>query len=190
MASTYLPSDLQRRYRLILDEAKAGQARLRDLDGTNILVLPEREVEVLRRIGAAAANLAALERLAEISSARQAEVAEYGEWSWLRVFDEEDLREFVRDVREAIVVGVREGSSELLDEQLRAWRVTAEQAEDPLFATILKGGFSEDDYVEVHHPCIAEGARADGPTCAPTGSSSPTPSPPCERSLRKTVKHW
>ena len=105
---------------------------LRDLDGATILVLPEREVEVLRRIGAAAANLAGVERLAEVASMREPEVAEYGEWSWLRVFEAEDLRDVIRDVREAIIVGVREGSTALLDEQLRAWRVTAEQAEDPL----------------------------------------------------------
>lgn len=163
MAVTYLPSDLQRRYRAILDEAKSGQARLRDLDGTNILMLPEREVEVLRRIGAAAANLAAVEHLAEAARTREPGLAEYGEWSWLRVFEAEDLIDFIRDVREAIIVGVREGSTELLDEQLRAWRVTAEQAEDPLFVSILKAGFSEDDYVEVSRPGGAEHAHANGP---------------------------
>lgn len=160
MTVTYLPSDLQRRYRAILDEAKAGQARLRDLDGTNILMLPEHEVEVLRRIGAAAANLAAVERLAEAVHRRDPDVAEYGEWSWLRVFEAEDLRNFIRDVREAIIVGVREESTALLDEQLRAWRVTAEQAEDPLFVSILKAGFSEDDYVQVSRPGVAEHVRA------------------------------
>lgn len=160
MTVTYLPSDLQRRYRAILDEAKAGQARLRDLDGTNILVMPEREVEILRSIGAAAANLAAVERLAEAVRTREPEVTQYGEWSWLRVFEAEDLRDFIRDVREAIIVGVREGSNALLDEQLRAWRVTAEQAEDPLFASILKAGFSEDDYVEVSRPGVTEQAHA------------------------------
>jgi len=33
--TTYLPTDLQRRYRLILDQAKSGEARVRDLDGTS-----------------------------------------------------------------------------------------------------------------------------------------------------------
>jgi hypothetical protein len=34
--TTYLPSDLQRRYRVVLDQAKAGEARVRDLDGTSV----------------------------------------------------------------------------------------------------------------------------------------------------------
>jgi hypothetical protein len=61
--TTYLPTDLQRRYRHVLDQAKAGEARVRDLDGTSVLLLPEAEVELLRRVNAMAANLAAVERV-------------------------------------------------------------------------------------------------------------------------------
>jgi hypothetical protein len=163
---THLPTDLQRRYRAILDEARAGEARVRDSDGTNILLLPEAKVQVLRQVGAAAANLAAIESLLEVVDTRSPTIAEYGDWSWLRVFDAEDLREFIRDIREAVVVGVREGSTALLDEQLRAWRVTAEQADDPLFRSILAGGASEADFVEVQRP---EASAADsGATIEPS----------------------
>jgi len=151
-AVTYLPIDLQRRYRAILDEAKAGQARVRDLDGTDILLLPESEVEALRRVNAVAANLLAIERVAELMATRRPDLPEYGEWSWLRVFDADDLREFIREIREAVIVGVREGSTTLLDEQLRAWRITAQQADDPLFRDILRGGASEEDFTEVGRP--------------------------------------
>lgn len=149
---TNLPSDLQRRYRAILDEAKAGQARVRDLDGTSILLLPEADVEALRRVSAAAANLVAIERLVEATATGRADLAEYGEWSWLRVFDADDLREFIGEIREAIIVGAREGSTALLDEQLRAWHVTAQHADDPLFRDILRGGASEEEFVEVSRP--------------------------------------
>ncbi len=160
---TYLPSDLQRRYRMILDEAKAGEARVRDLDGTNILLLPEAEVQALRRVSAAAANLLAVERVVEVMATRRPDLPEYGEWSWLRVFDADDLGEFIREIREAIIVGAREGSSALLDEQVRAWRITAQQADDPLFRAILRGGASEADFVEVRRPerrQTTEGDRA------------------------------
>jgi hypothetical protein len=162
-ATTYLPTDLQRRYRLVLDQAKAGEARVRDLDGTNVLLLPEAEVEVLRRVNAAAANLAAVERVLDRledgeglergpgASARP-DLLQYGDWTWLRVFDPRDLRAFVRDVREAVIVAVRERSTALLDEELRAWRVTAEQAEDPLLRAVLEAGPSEDDFIEVPRP--------------------------------------
>lgn len=151
-AATYLPTDLQRRYRAVLDEAKTGEARVRDLDGTNVLLLPEAAVEALRRVGSAAANLAAVERVLEVRDDRAPSLAEYSDWTWLRVFDSDDLREFIRDIREAIIVAVREGSTELLDEQLRAWRTTAEQADDPVFRAILKTGASKDDFVEVSRP--------------------------------------
>lgn len=151
---TYLPTDLQRRYRVVLDEARAGEARLRDSDGMTLLLLPEAQVQTLRRVSAAAANLAGVERLVEGLPDRRPELAEYGEWSWLRVFDAEDLREFIRDVREAIIVGAREGSTVLLDEHLRAWRITAEQADDPLFRSILLSGAAEADFVEVSRPRV------------------------------------
>lgn len=165
-AVTYLPSDLQRRYRAILDEAKAGQARVRDLDGTNILLLPETEVQVLRAISAAAANLATVERVLEVMVTRRPELPEYGEWSWLRHFDADDLRDFVREIREAIIIAAREGSSALLDTQLRAWRITAQQADDPLFRAILQGGGHEEHFVEVHRPVAREPAEADYPDAA------------------------
>lgn len=151
-AVTYVPSDLQRQYRAILDEARTGEARVRDSDGTTILLLPETEVEALRRVSAAAANLAAVEGVLEMMPSHRPELPEYGEWSWLRVFDADDLREFARDIREAIIVSAREGSGALLEEQLRAWRVTARQADDSLFRAILRGGPSEADFVEVDRP--------------------------------------
>jgi hypothetical protein len=157
-AVTYLSTDLQRRYRTVLDEARAGEARVRDSDGTNILLLPEATVQALRRVSAAAANLAAVEQVLEVMATRRATVSEFGDWSWLRAFDTADLREFVRDMREAIVVAARESSTALLDEQLRAWRITAEQAGDPLFRAILLGGAAEADFVEVRRPGLDESA--------------------------------
>ena len=170
-AITYLPTDLQRRYRAILDEARHGEARVRDSDGTNILLLPEESVQTLRRVNAAAANLAVVEGVLEIIVARRPAVSEYGDWSWLRAFDAEDLREFIRDIREAIVVGVHEGSTVLLEGQLRAWRTTAEQAGDPLVRSILMGGSSEADFVEVGRPGAGKSASTEDPGTGAEGSA-------------------
>lgn len=159
---TYIPSDLPSRYRAILDEAKAGGARVRDSDGTTILLLPEADVRALRTVSAAATNLAVVERVADQMSSRRPGASDYGEWSWLDVFDADDLSDFVREIREAIIVGAREGSAELLDEQLRAWRLTAQQAGDPLFRAVLHAGASEEDFVEVVRPTrSASSARQD-----------------------------
>jgi len=116
------------------------------------MVAEESEVESLRRVSAVAANLATVERMLEVSADRRPDLHEFGEWSWLRVFDADDLREFVRDVREGIIVAAREGSTVLLDEHLHAWRVTASEAADPLFREILRTGAIEDNFVEVRCP--------------------------------------
>ena len=130
--TAYRPSDLRERSREILDLAKSGEARVRDSDGTTILMLPESDVLSLRRVSAAAANLAAIERIVDVMDGRRLDAAEFGEWGWLHVFDADDLREFVQDIREAII-GARGDSGALLDEQLKAWRTTASQADDPVF---------------------------------------------------------
>lgn len=149
--TTYLPTDLQRRYRTVLDAARAGQARVRDQDGTNLLVLPEQRVEALRQLVHAAANLALVERVLE-NGGTPLDAHLLGDWTWLRVFDGEDLREFVADLREAIAVGAGEESSEVLDAQLHAWRVSARQLEDPIKGRILLGRPAAEDFVEVSAP--------------------------------------
>jgi hypothetical protein len=164
---TYLPVDLQQRYRAILDEARAGEARVQDSDGTNLLLLPESRVEVLRQVSTAAANLAAVEAVLESMATHCPSASEFGEWDWLQVFDAEDLREFVRDIREAVVVGVREESATLLEGQLRDWRTTAHQASDPLFRRILEGGAAEEDFVEVQRPEAPRPQRPGSPATPP-----------------------
>jgi hypothetical protein len=172
--TTYLPTDLQRRYRLILDEAKSGEARVRDLDGTSVMLLPEAEVQTLRQVNAAAANLAAVERVLEDlaleSDDYRPDLLQFGDWTWLRVFDRDDLHEFARDVREAIIIAVRERSTTVLDEQLHAWRVTAQQAEDPVLRAVLQAGPSEDDFVEVHRPGspLSQTPHGSSPSASPT----------------------
>ena len=159
--TTYHPADLQSCYRTILDEAKAGEARVRDSDGTTILLLPEADVLAVRRVRAAATNLAAVERAVEAIETHGRESADLGDWGWLHALDAADLREFVDEMRAAIVVGAREGSSDLLDEQLAAWKVTAAQADDPIFRSILRGGANEEDFVEVGRPGSGPHAKRD-----------------------------
>jgi hypothetical protein len=150
--STYLPADLQDRHRALLDEAKSGAIRVRDQDGTSMLLLPEARVRALQEVATAAVNLAKVERVLESQAIDASAPREFGEWAWLEVFDSEDLREFVDDIREAISFGAREESSAQLDQELRAWRITAHRAEDPERRAILLGPFSEDDFIEVSRP--------------------------------------
>jgi hypothetical protein len=80
------------------------------------------------------------------------DLAIFGEWPWLRVFDAEDLQEFIRELREALIVAGREESAALLQGTLHRWRVTAESLDDPLRRSVLLGPHRAEDFVEVTRP--------------------------------------
>ncbi len=149
-AVIYQPSDLNRRYRRVLQDARASVARIRDNDGTALVVVPERRFEALRSVADAAANLAGLARA--LREGRKPAVADLGTWTWLRAFDADDLATFVAEVQEALVLASREESAGPLDETLRAWRITAEQAHDPVRDAILLGTHRPEDFVEAKRP--------------------------------------
>jgi hypothetical protein len=148
----YQASDLNQRGRNILDAARSGEARLRDKDGFSLVMVPEARLAALTAVARAAASLAALEHALAAQSSLPLDLASYGDWPWLRVFDAEDLQEFIRELREAVIVAGREEATGLLDETLYRWRVTAEALEDPLRRSVLLGTPGAEDFVEVSRP--------------------------------------
>jgi hypothetical protein len=148
----YQASDLNQKGRTILDEARNGEAHVRDKDGFALVMVPETRLSALTAVSRAAANLASLEE----AFAQQADVvlplASYGDWPWLRAFDREDLEEFAGEMREALIIGGREESVDVLEETLHRWRVTASALDDPLRRSVLLGRHAADDFVEVSRP--------------------------------------
>lgn len=145
-------SDLQQRYREVLDDARAGLARIRDSDGESLVVLKEARLRALDGIAAAAANLAQIESALASKPGQPLDPLDCGDWTWLRSLDAEDLAQFLGDVRRAIVIAWHEGSTVLLDEELRAWRITAEELDDPLRRSILLGPVAYEDFVPLERP--------------------------------------
>ena len=78
----------------------------------------------------------AIEQMREVEPANRS-LRDFGDWTWLRIFDDEDLDEFVREMRDALLVAGREESSALLDETLDRWQITARQLADPQRRAIL-----------------------------------------------------
>ena len=150
-ATIFEARDLNQRGWAMLDAARAGEARVRDQDGLSLLVLPEQRVRALTAVVQAAINLAALE-LALASTSHQRSLHEYGEWTWLRSFDDEDLREFVREMRETLIVAGREEAPDKLEETLYSWRATAQALDDPVGRSVLLGEQHPEDFVEVGRP--------------------------------------
>src|SRR5438067_1582393 len=102
-STIFQSSDLSQRGRAVLDAARAGSARLRDHDGLSLVILPEERLSALRMVVRCAANFLALEHA--LASARGSELApdDYGEWTWLRVFDETDLGTFMGEMHDALI---------------------------------------------------------------------------------------
>jgi hypothetical protein len=143
-------SDLANKRTEFLEAAREGGARLRDRDGTSLVMLPESRLnllEVVARASQAVTRLGALLRRGSLPS-----VTDLGELAWLRPFDMDDLRVFIEELNEAIISAYADGDKAILDQCLQSWRVTAQQLEDPLRRSVLLGHRGPDDYVDAPRP--------------------------------------
>lgn len=148
----YQASDFNRQYRAILEAARAGVARVRDTDGTSLIVSREARWGALQCVTTAAANFMPLEAAVGHACDRRPELSEFGDWTWLRVFDHEELAEFVSEMREAIAIGAKEVSAAPVLDVLAAWRMTADSLEDPLSRETLLGPVDSAALEEVGRP--------------------------------------
>ena len=150
----FQPSDLNRRGRAVLDAARQNRARIRDKDGLSLVVLPEERVDALETFARFAMNLLSLERALEAAQpVNEASLDLSGhEWSWLRVLDLADLREFVADMRQQLVLAMREDRLDLLEELLYRWRATTRSLDDPIRRSVLLSPLRPEDFVEVKRP--------------------------------------
>ena len=151
----FQPTDLAGNKRLeFLDAARHGRARLRDKDGTSLVMLPESRLRLLETLAEwwqAYMRLDSFLRRSELPRA-----GELGELAWLRSFDRDDLQEFTSELHDALVASSADEDTSVLDECVKAWRITARQLEDPLRRSVLLGPHVPEDYVEASEPDGAE----------------------------------
>ncbi|MFJ4635963.1 hypothetical protein ACIP69_09895 [Streptomyces hygroscopicus] len=134
-----------------LSAARSGLARLRDKNGTSLVMLPERHLQLLEELRKWSSVHLRLERLLARPDFRPT-VQELGDLAWLRVFDCEDLREFADELGEAIVAADSDNDAAVLHECLDAWKTTARQLEDPMRRSVLLRKGIIPDLVEVERP--------------------------------------
>ena len=144
-------TDLAQRRTEFLDAARSGGARLRDKDGTSLVMLPERQLHLLQELRKWSSVHLRLERMLARPDFRPT-VQNLGDLAWLRVFDCEDLKEFAAELNEALVAADSDNSTAPLDECLKAWRTTAQRLEDPLRRSVLLDKTSVPDLVEADRP--------------------------------------
>jgi len=150
MDTIFQATDLVQRRVEFLDAARAGCARLRDKDGTSLVMIPESRLRWLQSIAKWASLHLRLEEL--VRRGVMPSVTDLGELAWLRALNLDDLREFVEELHEALVIASADESCVPLDECVRAWRTTARQLEDSLRRQVLLGGHDPDDFEEVGPP--------------------------------------
>lgn len=145
-------SDL-RQSRRALDAAKeAGVARVRDADGTALLIAREdavgealRERDVLSVVAEAALRLHGIEGLpvADLTD------TVLGDWRWVRTLDDEDRHAFFADMWSALGEALADESSTAVLETLADWRETARALADPERRHKLMAPIDAADFVEI-----------------------------------------
>jgi hypothetical protein len=149
-ATIYQTSDLASRRTEVLDAARSGLARVRDKDGTSLVMLPESRLTLLELVSDWAKALLRLEQL--LSREGLPDVGDLGDLAWLRSFERSDLEEFVRELRDAVLAASADERGDALLDCVRAWQVTARQLDDPLRRSVLLSPHVPDDFEDAPRP--------------------------------------
>jgi hypothetical protein len=140
----FTASDLDRKRREVIDTARRGLARIRDTDGMGLVLLPARHYEVLDTVSRWHDRLEVVER-ARAKPASDRRPSDFGELTWLRHLDEDDLATFAAEVRAAVSVAYHDDDLAELEQLVHDWRVTADELSDSARREVLLGGFDPDD---------------------------------------------
>ncbi|MGH3907885.1 MAG: hypothetical protein ACRDTE_27465 [Pseudonocardiaceae bacterium] len=147
----YTVSDLSRKRREVADVARRGLARIRDADGTGLVLLPAQRYEVLEAVSRWGDRLGVVER-ARTKSRTERTSADFGDLTWLRHFDEDDLAEFVSELRQTLSLAYHDNDLAALVDAIADWKATAEELADPARHEVLLGAVDSADFVEVARP--------------------------------------
>lgn len=149
-STVYQASDLSQRRREVLNEARAGYARIRDTDGTSLLMLPEEMVRLNEELTRWARALIPLLR----TQGRKplAEAIAGSELSWLKLLPSDDVDEFLEEIASALQFAIDARDIDGLITTIDDWRTTALALRDSVNHEILLGHPSENDFVEVARP--------------------------------------
>ena len=147
----YTVSDLSRKRREVADVARRGLARIRDTDGTGLVLIPAQRYEVLEAVSLWADRLGVVER-AQAKNHTERTPVDFGDLTWLRHFDDDDLVEFVSELRQALSLAYHDNDLTPLVDAFTDWKVTADELADPARREVLLGSVDSADFVAVARP--------------------------------------
>lgn len=145
MEIIYQASDLAGgKRRDFLEAARSGRAHLRDTDGTDLVALRAQDLAVLEGLAYWSGQHRRLGRL--LRDADVPTVAQLEDLAWLRSFDRDELEAFLDELHDCLIAASADRGLGVLDEAVRAWRVTAQQLEDPLRRSALLARHDPSDF--------------------------------------------
>lgn len=151
--ATFRPSDLQRRYRTVLDAAKQAPVQLTDSDGRKLVVADWEEVRFalafMRITDAIAQFHAAWARHREELPARWAGMTPF---PFLAAFDQEDVDEFSNELVPYLEESVRRRDLTGFLGNLRAWESSAETYGDQAMLAQMNEPLNPARFIEVSRP--------------------------------------
>lgn len=146
--TTYQVTDLARRYREVLDEAREHDVFVRDKDGATLIVTMAEEVSKNRELVSISSDLLRLFRAVDTS--RSDDVANSGQFAWLSILPEANRKMFVNEIMPPMLVALSGGPLRPLLDLIGDWKATAdvwadvnlreelmERVDAPLFAVSL-----------------------------------------------------
>lgn len=145
-------SDLSAKRRQVMNTARSGFARIRDTDGTGLVLLPQRSFEFLRSLGQQLTKIVTLDAALQ-RPRKDRRPADYGELAWLTAFDEDDQETFRSEFLSALSQALAIESVAPADACIREWRVTARAlANEKVRRALTSAGEPEAAFEEVKRP--------------------------------------
>lgn len=139
--------------REFVDLAKRGNARLRDTDGTPLVMLSEAGLAQLEGLSEALVGYLSLETALD-RKRQDRQPTDFGNLAWASTLDEGDLVELRDDLRAALAIAASQRDTTGIDTLLRDWRFTALDLADPRSGPILRGDYTDEDFVEAPQPVL------------------------------------
>jgi hypothetical protein len=152
MTRIYQSSDLSTKRRELLDAARSGYAQIRDRDGMGLVLVPQEDYEALQGFSSLLSKLITLDAAFE-RPAKDRRPVELGDFAWLAAFDDDDQREFRRELLGAMAQASATRSTDPVEQCLHDWRATAAALANEKGRRILTSpGDPADAFKEVHRP--------------------------------------
>jgi hypothetical protein len=152
MEHIYQASDLAQKRREVMQAARAGGAQIRDTDGTGLVLVPQGRFDLLQALRDQLSRFVSLEAAFE-RPVNERRPTDFGEFAWLSSFDEDDQREFRRELMVALAQCLSTESMAPVESCVRDWRTTARAlANEKSRSVLTRPGDSDASFSEVKRP--------------------------------------